>query len=363
MELKIFNRDLEFIGIIEGFTSLRWVRRYYKSGEFELHCPLTIDTLKFLKKENIIYKGSNEAAYIAHRTLGLDSNGNETLIVKGFLLTNYLNRRINWGRLMINDTAEMVMRKLVDTNAINPVDSKRSIPFLKLGELEGFPDRIDYQNSYGNLMDCLELIAKSVEYGFGIFIDVENKCMTFEVYQGKDRSVNQRDNPPCIFSREFENIYSQTYTDSNDNYRNTCLIGGAGEDDARKLTEISQGGGLNRYELFVDARDLSDIDENEQEIPWNQYESLLIQRGNEKLAEYKEVKSFDSKINVRGSLSYKEDYDLGDIVTCHDKKWGITIDTRITEVEEVYEGNKMDVTVTFGNSVPTLIDKIKAKMR
>ena len=125
MELKIFNKDLEFIGIIEGFTSLRWVRRYYKSGEFELHCPLTIDTINFLKKDNIIYIGDREAAYIVERKLDLDSNGNETLVIKGFSLTQYLNRRINWGRLITTDTAENVMRRLVNDNAINPNDSTR----------------------------------------------------------------------------------------------------------------------------------------------------------------------------------------------------------------------------------------------
>ncbi len=362
-QLKIFNKDLEFIGIIEGFTSLRWVRRYYKSGEFELHCPLTIDTINFLKKDNIIYIGDRKAAYIVERKLDLDSNGNETLVIKGFSLTQYLNRRINWGRLITTDSAENVMRRLVYDNAINPSDSSRKIPFLELGELKRLSQRIDYQNSFGNVVECLESIAKSVEYGFNIYFDINQKKMIFETYEGVNRSINQSDNPPCVFSREFENIYSQTYTDSNDNYRNTALIAGAGEDNARKLTEISQGNGLNRYELFVDARDLSDTSEDDRELPWNEYESLLIQRGNEKLAECTEVTTFESKINVRGNLIYKKDFDLGDIVTCHDKKWGITIDTRITEIEEVYEGNKMEVNVTFGNNIPTLIDKIKSKMR
>lgn len=362
MELKIFNKDLEFIGIIEGFTSLRWIRRYYKSGEFELHCLLTTDTINFLKKDNIIYIGNGEAGYIAERKLDLDSNGKESLVVKGFSLTQYLNRRINWGRLIITDTAENVMRKLVTNNAIHPTDLKRIIPHLALSEIKNLTKRIDYQNSFGNVVECLESIAKSVEYGFNIYFDINQKKMIFETYEGVNRSINQSENPPCIFSREFENIYSQTYTDSNDNYRNTALIAGAGEDDARKLTEISQGNGLDRYELFVDARDLSDKD-GEQDIPWNQYESLLIQRGNEKLAECTEVTTFESKINVRGNLIYKSDFDLGDVVTCHDKKWGITIDTRITEIEEVYESNKVEINVTFGNNIPTLIDKIKMKMR
>lgn len=363
MELKVFNRELDLLGIIDSFTSLRWVRRYDKTGEFELHCPLTTETLQLLKREHLIYKGGREAAYIIHRTLGLDNEGAETLVVKGFFLTNYLNRRINWGRFMATATAESVMRRLVNEHAINPSDSKRKIPFLSLGQLKGLTDRIDYQNSYGNVTECLESIAKSVEYGFGVFVDFETKTLVFEVYQGENRSVHQRLNPPCIFSRDYENIHTQTYVDSSDNYRNTCLIGGAGENEARKLTEILQGNGLDRYELFVDARDLSDTDEADEEIPWEQYEALLLQRGNEKLADYQEITTFDSKINVRGNLIYQQDYELGDIITCHDPKWGITMDTRITEVEEVYESHKMEINVTFGTNIPTFIDKLKARMR
>lgn len=362
MELKIFNKDLEFIGIIEGFTSLRWVRRYYRASEFELHCPLTTETINFLKKDNIIYIGNGEAGYIAERKLDLDSRGKENLVVKGFSLTQYLNRRINWGRLITTDSAENVMRKLLTNNAIHPTDSKRIIPHLALSEIKNLTKRIDYQNSFGNISECLESIAKSVEYGYRINFDIKSKKMIFEIYEGVNRSINQDVNSRCIFSRDFENIHSQTYVDSNENYRNACLIAGAGEDDARKLTEISQTNGIDRYELFVDARDLSDKD-GEQDIPWNQYEPLLIQRGNEKLAECTEVTTFESKVNVRGNLTYKTDFDLGDVVTCHDKKWGITIDTRITEVEEVYESNKVEINVTFGNNIPTLIDKIKMKMR
>ena len=43
------------------------------------------------------------------------------------------------------------------------------------------------------------------------------------------------------------------------------------------------------------------------------------------------------------------------MVTCT-KKWGITIDTRITEVEEIYE--KVVVKCKFGNNIPTL-DKLR----
>ena len=89
--------------------------------------------------------------------------------------------------------------------------------------------------------------------------------------------------------------------------------------------------------------------------------NLLETRGKEKLAEYYDSKTFDSIINSNSNLIYKQDYDLGDVVTFFDKKWGITMDTRITEISETYNEQGMNINITFGNDVPTLIDIIKRK--
>lgn len=366
MELKIFNRDLELIGILETFTSLRWVRRYHKAGEFELHCPLTSNTIKLLGKDNIIYIGSDEAGFINNRQLRIERDGSEKLIVKGKFLTGYISRRINWDKVIFEGRAETLMHNLVSRNCINTKNPDRKINNLEIGSNNNLPYKISYQNSYGELDVCLESISLSCDYGFKIEFDYIRKKLVFKVYEGVNRTINQSAIAPCLFSRDFENIIKQDYTDSIDNYKNTCLIAGAGEDDLRKKTSIGNYRGLDRYELFVDARDLSDkekINDVEKIIPWNRYEAMLKQKGNEKLGEYKKVETFDSEINLRSNIKYKEDFDLGDIVTCYDPKWGVTIDTRVTEIEEVYEEKGMEVKVTFGNNVPTLIDKIKAKMR
>jgi len=47
----------------------------------------------------------------------------------------------------------------------------------------------------------------------------------------------------------------------------------------------------------------------------------------------------------------------------HKQKVGVTIDTRITEVEEVYEESGFSLNITFGNNIPTLINKIKQVVR
>ncbi|GLI20046.1 hypothetical protein TSYNTROPHJE_18590 [Tepidanaerobacter syntrophicus] len=54
---------------------------------------------------------------------------------------------------------------------------------------------------------------------------------------------------------------------------------------------------------------------------------------------------------------------MGDIVTVQNKDWNITMDTRITEVEEIYEASGFKLNVTFGKNTPTLTQKLKSILR
>lgn len=363
MELFVFNRNLNMLGIIDAFTSLQWIRRYYKAGEFELHCDLTMDNLNLLQRENIIYKkGDTEAGYIEYRDFKQDTDGKEILIIKGKFLTYYTNRRIIWGTEIINNTVENAMRTLVNDNCINPTDTNRIINNLILGTLNNFAPTVNYQVSYSNLADELENLSNISDLGHRINFDITNKKLIFDVYKGLDRSINQSVNSKAIFSKEFENILEQEFVDSLNNYKNLALVGGIGDGSARKLATVGSSTGLDRFEVFNDQKSLSNV-VNGTTMSDTDYNNLLIGKGNETLATTLEVQTFDSKINVNSNLVYKTDFDLGDVVTCTSKKWGITLDTRITEVLEVYEEQGPQVNITFGNNIPTLIDKIKQKLR
>ncbi len=364
MELYVFDRELNFVGLLDNFFSLRWVRRYHRAGEFELHCPLNTHTLELLQRENIIWKqGDEEAGFIKYRQLGQDDQGQETLVVKGDFLTGYLDRRIIWGQEILNTTAEVAMRTLVEKHAISPVDVDRAIPLLELGGLQNFEETVDYQTSYENLLEELEKLSNLSGLGYRIAVDLTNKKLVFQVYKGRDLTAAQTANPPAIFSNEFENVLEQQYVDSLHNFRNVGLVAGAGEGTDRKTVVVGEAQGLDRFEMYVDARDLQEKDGEDNPIQESDYEEMLKSRGQAKLAECADIMTFESKINVNSNLRYKEDFDLGDIVTITSKKWGVTIDARITEVEEVYEQNGFSLNVTFGNNIPTLIDKIKQVVR
>lgn len=357
MELMVFDRDVNFKGLIEKQSSFRKIRRYSKCGEFELHTSFNSEILKLLEIGSIVYKsGDLEAGHIEYRNIKLDEQGKEILIVKGKFLTGYLSKRIIWGRENIDGTVEDSIRSIVTNHAITPINSSRSIPLLELGEIKGFTDTIKRQSSYNNLLEEVEKIATNSELGFRTMIDINNKKIVFDIYKGVDRSNK------IVFSKEFENVLEQEYTDSVDNYKNVALIAGEGEGTDREIAFIGDNVGLDRDEIYVDAKDLQStkkVGEVDTPIPRAEYIEMLKDRGRVSLSELVRVETFDSKVNLKSNYIYKEDYDLGDIVTIKSKKWGLTIDTRITEVEEVHEEDGFNIFVTFGNEVPNVLDKIK----
>ena len=367
MELKIFDRDLNLIGILDSFSSLIWNRKYNSVGDFQLNILFTQELNKLLKIDNIIYKDNGECGYIVSKEIKVEDDGTESIEVKGKFILEYLERRIIFGTEDINSNLVDAVYSLINNNCIGCC-FERIIPNLELGEKLDSDILLSKQISYGNLLDTVKEILQPHEIGLKIDFNIKEKKLIFKLYKGINRSINQKVIAPVIFSRSFENVLSQNYLESINNYKNVALVAGAGEGEKRKTLLIGEASGLDRHEVYIDARDIQDtktIEKNgesiEQEIPHQEYMNLLETRGKEKLAEYYDSKTFDSIINSNSNLIYKQDYDLGDVVTFFDRKWGITMDTRITEISETYNKQGMNINITFGNDVPTLIDIIKRK--
>ena len=352
MELQIFTPGMELIGILDNFISLEWTGKYHTAGEFVLTAPLTSASLAMLKRDNLAVCGAR-SGYIETVELLMEEGG-ETVTVTGRDLLGYLARRINWGTISWSGTAEGFLRKLVDANCISCAEA-RIIPGLTLGMAAGYAGNISKQDSYGNILEVIEEVATGAGLGCRIALDVGAKAMVFDVYQGADRRAGGPD--PLIFSRGMENILTQIYTDSANSHANTALIGGEGEGAARIMASITAGEGLGRYELFVDAKDLQST-AGETTLTTEEYQAQLLQRGREALAERPVLQSLDGTVNHLARL----DFGLGDLVTVCDPSWGLSMDTRITEMQEIFENAGTTVNVVFGGGVPTLTDKIRKGM-
>lgn len=345
MDLYIYNPDIELQGVIDGYSSLRWRRRFFEPGEIELHCPATAENLVLLRPENIIHRlDRQEAAIIEGVTVEGTDNGDE-ITATGRMGSSMLDRRIITPTINFTGTVEDAMRKVVSDNAI----TARPLPHLVLGDTAGLTPTCTFQVTYKTVLSVCEALAKAAPLGFRVRLDVPGKQWIFECYGGTDRSVTQHDRPYVLFSDEFRNITGPEYTRNSTGYCNYAIVGGEGEGTDRVIVEVDRTNGEPRRELWVDAKDLQKGDLSDAD-----YRAQLIQRGTEKLAEAARVENFSAAAVDTANFAYLTDWDLGDIVSF--EKWGIRIDQRITEVEEVDEGGVFTVTPVCGNPLPETLD-------
>jgi len=64
MELYIYSPAIELRGVIDVYSSLRWRRRFFEPGEFELHAPASAENIAMLAENNIIHRVDRKEAGI-----------------------------------------------------------------------------------------------------------------------------------------------------------------------------------------------------------------------------------------------------------------------------------------------------------
>ena len=344
MEIRVYDANLYRKGTIENQTSLIWTRKFFEAGNFEIHAPITQKNLSLFVRGNIVsIKGAKEAGVIEDIEKEESDIKNE-ITVKGRFLSSYMDRRII-KRTVNYDNAkiEVVMRELL--TACVP------IPLVELGELHGFDDRVSFQATYRNLQVVQTKIAKYGLIGYRFTPDFDAHKIVFDTMKGTDHSFAQSEHNRVIFSEDYNNLTNAIYK-FNDQALKTCaIVGGQGDGSDRVVVTVGGGEGLGLRELFVDARDLSP-----ENLTAAQYKEVLKQRGYEALNEAIEAESLECETAPEINFKYKDDYDLGDIVTVKKKSWGLYMNKRITEIQEVYEYGGGYVVPTLGDPLPETID-------
>ncbi len=346
MQLYVFNENRELAGVVESFEYLRWTRRYSQCGAFELKAIATIENLALLMLGNLLWKSDDEESGIIEYA-ELSQDDKEIITVSGRFATSYLSRRIVWDTEILNGGLSACVGQLLQNHLIRPGNTERQMDFISYTD-DGISDSISTQISYKNLMDAVTGLCEAADTGIKTVFSPAGKSFTVRLYKGAQSQA--------VFAREYENLTSQTFTRSAMDYANVALIGGEGEGTERVFAVSGDGSGADRRETFVDSKDLRSEDFGEE------YTAALLFRGQSKLSELVMTQSFDAAVNPHGNLRYKTDFDIGQTVKVLSKKWGVTLSTRITEIEESYDRDGQSLGITFGKGVLTLSQKLKGVM-
>jgi hypothetical protein len=331
MDLLILNENFETIEVIDKYKSLIWTDRFNKCGDFEIYTTASTDTIQTLQKDYYVWQENSEhQMIIGNIKIENDVEVGNYLTITGESLESILKRRIIWEQTSISGKLQDGIYKLLDNAIINPTDANRKISnfiFVESTDESITELTVDAQYTGDNLYDVIVTLCQNASIGFKITLSNENN-LEFRLYAGTDRSYNQTTNPYVTFSPNFENIINSNYNESSIEYKNVALVAGEGEGTARKSITVgdTDSSGLNRRELYVDARDLQSTDSSSTK----DYYAKLTQRGNEKLTDYKITKTFEGEIESTQLYQYNKDFFMGDICQM-ENEYGIESRVRITE--------------------------------
>lgn len=255
-DIFVLDEDLEMIGLIDSYSSLIWANRYDEDGDCELYIEANEYNLNILRKGYFLMRNDDDmVCEIKKIDIDTDVEIGNYLTITAIDVKNILNQRIIWNQTNVDGKVEDCIYKIIDENLINPkvperiIKNEKGRQYLKLDNKQNFIEVMTGQTAHKNVKEKVQELCR--KYGWGYKVKVKDKDLYFSLYKGIDRSDK------VIFSPDFENLSTSKYTDDVTNLANVALVGGEGEGSKRSKNISGSGVGKNRYEIFVDAKDIS----------------------------------------------------------------------------------------------------------
>lgn len=339
------NKSFEKIIEIDDYITFIWTTRYYESGDFQIQIPVSSKAFSEIKEGFYIFRDDDENVGIIESIKIQNTVAQkEVMTISGRFLSSLLGRRIIAIQTQVYGQVPSCVQTLINENAISPIITARRIPNLSFVShvVSSFTMQAQYTGK--NLLTTVSEICKVYGIGFKMVLD-QSDHFQFVLFEGSDRSYDQAVNPYVVFSDEYDNLISAQYDESKKDLVTDVLIAGEGEGLDRKTLWVSKTSptGLDRYEMYQDARNSST---NNGQIDEQTYYNELRGEALQNITTF--TSAFTGNVDF-SNTKYKQDVNVGDIVTIMNKQWGIYINSRLVEaIESVSESGEYKITPSFG---------------
>lgn len=348
MDIYVLDSSAQILDMIDTFESNIWTVQYFDTNDFELVVPATDKNIDLLQKDRLLCRDKDRdgdtwrnVMIIENIKIVADWEDGNQMTVSGRGLKSIVGRRVIWKQTNLTGKVETGIRQIITENIISPDDEKRKIDNFILDEPAGITDAFDIQAMGEDLDEWVTSTCQT--YGIGWDVYIKDGKFVFKLYKGLDRSYNQKDRLPVVFSDEFDNLLASTYTYERAEFKNAALIGGEGEGVNQRITTIGDSSGLERYEAYIDG---SSVSSNGTIITEEQYYKMLQDYAKDELNTTSFTESFEGNVIPDGNYILNQDYFLGDTVQVINE-YGISATPRIVEIIESEDQNGTSIIPTF----------------
>ncbi|AAB18719.1 minor tail protein [Lactococcus phage r1t] len=385
MDIEVFKRvgtsgfNFKSAGILDVFESLTVNWRYYTYSQFSLKILLE-DVQKIIfnnseeiqRRKDILFSlfisdnilNINDVYFYIDRVVCDDSTKGE-VVISGKSLRAKSLKRIVYRIYHQTKKPEQIIYDHLNNEVVNPSQASRKIQYLSItspGTLS--TSTVDYQNSYGVVCDEVDALCSTYDIGIReTATNLQNPHNKLEIVKGKDLS------DVVEFNVDFDNLLSESYESSNFDEATMAWVFGEGDGSARLNVKLNDNlAGLEREEIYVDARDIQKQTQNgsgkDITLTDSQYKAALTSRGIEKLAEQEEVLTINGDIDLESDLFvYGKDYELGDRVRFTSKLFNLTKTSVLAGIDETWDNTGHHMSPLWDKESPTVFDIIKRRIK
>ena len=256
MDVYVLNKDLELVMVVDTFTSLIWDKFYNKVGAGELYIRATAEALTNIQIGYYVQRSDDDmVCRVVKIELDTSAENGNFLIFTLESVEAALAQRIIWETATCTGKLEPWLHGIVSDSlgataaADRQIKTPNNTLLITTGNTHGFKNTGSDQATYANVAEKITEICKREGWGWRLLLDGNH--FKFDIYEGTDRTST------VFFSEDFGNLITTSYVDDCSNVGNIALIAGEGEGSARTKIEAGAATGADRYELYIDARDLS----------------------------------------------------------------------------------------------------------
>lgn len=347
MEVYALSSSWELVTANVPYLNLQWNRKYYEAGDWEMQLPAEA----YDPSWHYVVSNDRDEVGLVQKLEYDNSSGSRMVTVSGFFAEKVLDGIVCSPRFVTDKAhTETAIQALVEKMQLKA--KKNVFPFWSSTPL-GNRTQCDFLGD--NLGTKVFSILETRELSYRVRQykpTARTSALMMEVWQGVDRTVGQTANVRALFSTSFGNVSGETVSIDDSAFANVCIV--TAEDEALTF-EVDQSGGGERFETFLDkSSEKPDDDQSEAD-----FKAALEQSALERLSDCAEA--VDITVDTLGDSGYRMAYDLGDLVTVELPDIGLSLDTRIVEVTEVFKSSGHTVTLGFGNKRISNIERAVLK--
>lgn len=352
------------LDMIKTYDFVQYVDEFSGSGSFQINVPMSDDTFAYLVRKNFIFFEEGIVGVIESCKDSQDEE--KQVVVTGKLTNSILSYRSLLKTERYNAMITTIARSLVEKHFIQSTDEKRRIDYITLATDEKYnpaSEKIAFCDTGTNVCQSISKMFLPYGYGFELYPIVEDynaqqdaanlTSFEFRVLKPVDRTIdNAEGNTPVVFAFQLNNLSRLEYEEDGSTYCSTAIVASEGTGSERKMLEVgdTEKTGLDRIELYVDARDIQSENEDGTTISDEELYSLMKQRGLEKLEEHGIFLSFSGSVLVSGDnrYVYGKDFYKGDYVSVIDEVRNRIFDLQITSVTKSISQGVEHFDIDFG---------------